>query len=348
MYADKVPRVSLIPARYSGITKEMLEDVTTTLSDIQQKLLKVLTPRSILLGHSLNSDLDALKFTHPFLVDTSLLYPHVRGPPYKQGLKYLCTKYLSKEIQKGTQGHDSREDARACLDLVKQKCDRGPEWGTSANNFEPIFKRLARVARPKASKSTRAGAVVDWGEPSRGQGSQAQVAIPCKSDEDVIKGIEDAIKGQALGKDGATQEVDFVWGRLRELELLRGWWDHAESADVEVTRREALQRLGCPFNEKGETEAVKGAELEKAVAQTVGHIVKIHESLPPGTAFIVYSGTGDPREMRRLQRMQKIHQEEFKTKKWDDCSVQWTDTEVQALSRAVRAAREGISFVKAK
>lgn len=66
--------------RFSGITKEILDPVTQTLADIQQKLLYVLTPRTILVGHSLNSDLNALKLTHPFIVDTTIIFPHPRGP----------------------------------------------------------------------------------------------------------------------------------------------------------------------------------------------------------------------------------------------------------------------------
>jgi len=94
----------------------MLAPVTTTLSDIQKKLLSILHPRTILIGHSLNSDLTALKITHPFIIDTALLYPHPRGPPLKSSLKWLAKKYLNREIQKGHgttgpgAGHDSSED----------------------------------------------------------------------------------------------------------------------------------------------------------------------------------------------------------------------------------------------
>lgn len=326
----------------------MLENVTTTLSDIQKEMLELLTPHTILLGHSLNSDLNALKLTHPFLVDTAILYPHARGPPYKQSLKWLSTKYLSKDIQKGGKGHDSVEDALACLDLVKQKCERGPRWGTSETNAESIFRRLGRATRPKAGKAWRAGAVVDWGDPTRGHGGQAQVAIGCKSDRDVIEGIELAVKGLAQGKIGVTEQVDYIWGRFRELELIRGWWDDAKSVDVEAIRQAALERLGRPVSEGGEETNVTTAELGEAVGRTVNNIAKVFDSLPPGTAFIVYSGTGDPREIRRLQAMRQQHQREYQTKNWDNLSVKWTDTEVQALSRACQSAREGIGFVVVK
>ena len=135
---------------YSGITPAKLENVTTSLKNIQDRLLKEITPKHILIGHSLNSDLMALKLTHPFVIDTSILYPHPRGPPMKSSLKWLAQKYLGREIQKGhgTKGHDSIEDAQACLDLVKMKCERGPQWGTSEATVESIFKRLKRT--PKA------------------------------------------------------------------------------------------------------------------------------------------------------------------------------------------------------
>ncbi|ORY04005.1 hypothetical protein BCR34DRAFT_605005 [Clohesyomyces aquaticus] len=339
--------------QYSGITEAMLKDVTTTLSDIQQRLLKMITPRTILVGHSLNSDLLALKLTHPFIVDTAILYPHPRGPPYRQSLKFLSQRYLSQAIQKGDKGHDSVEDARACLHLVKQKCERGPLWGSFEANMESIFKRLGRATRPGGSSRHgggpyRTGAVVDWGEPSRGYGGEASLTIGCQSDEEVVQGIKDAIKGRATNKDGTSSKVDLVWGRLRELELVRGWWDDAKTADVEAIRKKAVERVGrAPVDSEEESE-VTSSELGEAVARTVDHIAQVYQSLPPCTALIVYSGTGDPREVRRLQSMRKQFKEEYATKNWDNLSVKWTDTENQALSQAYKNIREGIGFMAVK
>ncbi|KAF2707735.1 hypothetical protein K504DRAFT_435677 [Pleomassaria siparia CBS 279.74] len=333
--------------QYSGITAAMLQDVKTTLADIQKELLEILTPRTVLVGHSLNSDLNALKLTHPFLIDTAMIYPHARGPPYKQSLKFLAQRYLSSEIQKGNKGHDSVEDALSCLALVKQKCERGPRWGSNETNAESIFKRLGRSIRPKSNSGSRTGAVVDWGDPSRGHGGQAHVAIGCKSDADIVEGIESAVRGQAEGKDGATEKVDFIWSRFRELELVRGWWEDARSADYEVIRQSALKRLGHGLGEDEDVE-LAGVALGEAVSRTVAHIVQVYESLPRCTAFIVYSGTGDPREIHRLTAMRQQHQREYQTKNWDNLSVKWTDTEVQALSRACQRAREGLGFVVVK
>jgi len=334
--------------QYSGITAAMLEDVTTKLSDIQQELLEILTPRTILVGHSLNSDLNALKITHPFLIDTGILYPHPRGPPYKQSLKWLAQKFLHREVQKGSKGHDSVEDACTALDLVKQKCEKGPTWGTGDTNAESIFKRLGRSLRPRSNNEHRNGAVVDWGEPNRGHGNQAKVSIGCKSDDEVVEGIELAVKGNAIGKEGTTENIDFVWARLRELELARGWWDDAKTADVEAIRQTALERIGLAREDTDVDVEVKGPELGDAVSRTVKHIAQIYESLPRCTALIIYSGTGDPREIRRLQAMQQQYRREYQTKNWDNLSVKWTDTEIQALSKACQQARNGVAFIGVK
>lgn len=47
--------------RFSGVTEEDLESSTITLRDVQAVLLSMFSAESILIGHSLESDLLALK-----------------------------------------------------------------------------------------------------------------------------------------------------------------------------------------------------------------------------------------------------------------------------------------------
>ena len=96
--------------RWSGITAEALAPITTTLPQVQSRILQLLSPTStttptILLGHSLESDLKALKLCHPRCIDTALIYDHPRGRPLKPGLAWLTKKWCGREIQKIGRAH---------------------------------------------------------------------------------------------------------------------------------------------------------------------------------------------------------------------------------------------------
>lgn len=104
---------------YSGITEQMLANETRNIRDVQAVLLSMFHSKTILVGHSLDSDMKALKMIHSCIVDTSILYPHKMGPPMKRALKTLCNEYLKRIIQENEAGHDSAEDAQVCIDLIK-------------------------------------------------------------------------------------------------------------------------------------------------------------------------------------------------------------------------------------
>ena len=100
--------------------------MATTLADMQTHLLTLITPSTILLGHSLESDLRALKLSHGGCIDPALLFHHLRDRPLKPGLAWLTRKRLGRIIpDRGPGGHNPEEDARACIDLLKTKIKKG-------------------------------------------------------------------------------------------------------------------------------------------------------------------------------------------------------------------------------
>ena len=86
-------------------------------------LFNLISPTTPLIGHALENDLNATRIIHPCIIDTCLLFPHVRGLPMRHGLKHLMKKYLDKDIQINDEGkgHDSAEDARSAGELVRVK-----------------------------------------------------------------------------------------------------------------------------------------------------------------------------------------------------------------------------------
>merc|ERR1711879_368286 len=80
---------------FSGVTPQDIAASSTTLQDVQSRLIE-------------------LKLVHSKVVDTSVVFPHKRGLPYKRKLKTLMSELLKKVIQEGDTievGHDSSEDA---------------------------------------------------------------------------------------------------------------------------------------------------------------------------------------------------------------------------------------------
>ncbi|KAG1713319.1 hypothetical protein DVH05_001106 [Phytophthora capsici] len=133
---------------FSGISEETLQDTKYILADVQRDLTtRFLFKDTILVGHSLTSDLRALRLVHPTIGDTAILYPHQRGFPFRTSLKYLTKTYLKKDIQMQLQaGHDSAEDAIASLELLLLKVREGPWFGipevvSSSGAFDSIVDK---------------------------------------------------------------------------------------------------------------------------------------------------------------------------------------------------------------
>ncbi|XP_054895215.1 RNA exonuclease 1 homolog isoform X2 [Poeciliopsis prolifica] len=107
--------------RFSGISEEDVKGNRTSLREVQETLLSFITADTILIGHGLETDLCLLKLLHGTVVDTSVVFPHRLGPPNKLSLHSLTAEYLRRIIQESVCGHDTGEDAAACMELMLWK-----------------------------------------------------------------------------------------------------------------------------------------------------------------------------------------------------------------------------------
>lgn len=108
--------------RFSGITARDLSKRNGTtcksLKEVQQDLLEFIYADTILIGHGLENDLRALKILHNTVIDTAIAFPHYYGLPFRRSLRSLASSFLKRDIQCSESGHDSFEDARACVELM--------------------------------------------------------------------------------------------------------------------------------------------------------------------------------------------------------------------------------------
>ncbi|RXK42114.1 hypothetical protein M231_00471 [Tremella mesenterica] len=307
--------------QWSGITSAQLESATHTLSTIQEALISsdspIITPHTILLGHSLECDLTALRLRHALCIDTALIFTHPRGAPYKPGLKWLTQKWLDREIQGGTKGHDSVEDAKACVDLLKLKMANGPDFGSFMDTTESIFERIGRYRR-HTEETPPTTAVCDNNVGPRHPGNKATTAVSCIGDDDVVKAIGEQVKTH-----------DFVFGRLLELSHVQGWNRDTSS---EIPPSETVD---------------EDSALSEALENFNNRLNTLHSSLPPDTAFILMTGHSNPLPMLQLsEKRQKWERLVKSLGNIDDVpkDERWMLEDDRELESAVSQAREGMAF----
>ncbi|KHN75512.1 Putative RNA exonuclease NEF-sp [Toxocara canis] len=114
--------------KFSGITKQMLESIDVRLEHVQLALSHILPEDGILVGHSLEYDLRALRLSHPCCIDVALTFNLSGSEKQRSSLKTLTNIFLGETIQ-DKRGHCSVEDAIATMRLMKMKLDKGFEFG---------------------------------------------------------------------------------------------------------------------------------------------------------------------------------------------------------------------------
>ena len=172
--------------KFSGVTESTLEGVTTTLQDVQEALPTHLPANSILIGHSLENDFHAMKFKHPFVIDTALAFTPLATPTGKPGLRRLCKELLDTDIQNTEKGHDSIEDATSCMKLMLLKLEKGDSCMISFNEITPSIFTSFRTQGHTTG-------IVDKDSVIRLFGKGSSFSAPVKTDEEAVSNSSEII-----------------------------------------------------------------------------------------------------------------------------------------------------------
>ncbi|PON99713.1 Exonuclease/helicase-like [Trema orientale] len=274
--------------RYSGITSDMLNDVTTSLKDIQEDFLKLVYKETILVGHSVENDLLALKISHNLVIDTAVLYKHPRGGSHKSALRVLAKRFLSKEIQQSGNGHDSTEDARTAMELAILKINHGPDFGSPPSLMR---KKLLTVL----SDSGKVSSIIDDVSIVKRYASESSHAFPVSSDDAALSKAKKEVK---------NERVHFVWTQFSELNsYFKKVAGDPEKFNVKLA--EMMSLLTC-CNKSGNKKGSKcnvALELKEILARMDARIRGLQNELPNNTMLIVCTGHGDTAAVHRLRKM---------------------------------------------
>ncbi|XP_071435694.1 interferon-stimulated 20 kDa exonuclease-like 2 [Pithys albifrons albifrons] len=109
--------------RWSGIRRHHM-DKAVPFRKAQQQVLQILAGK-VVVGHAIHNDFKALRYSHPKALtrDTSRIPLLNRRAGFPENvaisLKRLTKALLHRDIQVGSSGHSSVEDARATMELYK-------------------------------------------------------------------------------------------------------------------------------------------------------------------------------------------------------------------------------------
>ena len=175
-------RVADWRTRWSGVTKAGMEAARQAglaleggWAAARAALSALADADTVLVGHSLNHDLRALRIAHARVVDSSVLYAEAvfgggqrkgQRPQRMYGLKQLCAEVLGVDVQAaGRAGHDGLEDALATRELVIRFLARPADvraWAGDARAvFEEQKRRREEKQRAQAEERARAKAAAE-------------------------------------------------------------------------------------------------------------------------------------------------------------------------------------------
>ncbi|CAO3675785.1 unnamed protein product [Rhizopus stolonifer] len=296
--------------QYSGITPEALGAATCSLRRAQKHIRKIVNHNVILVGHGLENDLNAIQITHPYCADTSRLYDHLRGPPYKPSLKHLARTYLRRNIQshnEAREGHDSAEDARATLDLFKLKLDNKPRFG-KFKKAELVFDRL------NANRPSRSSAIIESSRPA-------------------TRLFGSTLSGDYYRTDTDEELLDLTLEKIKEKNFL---FTRYVTADDTATQQEELVPTVLPSAANDDVRAQQLQTLDS-------YIRRLYNGLPKNSFLVVVGGTRNIPEYKTMYSEYAAYRKN-KNKKNIPKEQRWTYEKQKELYELAKAARTSSSF----
>ncbi|KAF5765540.1 putative exoribonuclease II [Helianthus annuus] len=274
--------------RYSGITSAMMDGVTTTLRDVQEDFLQLVNKETVLVGHSLENDLLALKVSHSLVIDTAVLYKHSRGGTYKIALRVLTRKFLSREIQDSQNGHDSIEDAKAAMDLAFLKIKHGPDFGRPPSFMR---KKLLTVL----GESGKASSFVDNISIVKRYASESSHSIPVASDDEALSKTIKEVK---------NEKIHFVWAQFTELSCYyKKQAEDAEALNKKLAEMIALLTCNNKSKSRKSIKYTITPDLKDVLHRLNSRVKNVFSNLPTNAMLILCSGHGDTAIVQRLRKM---------------------------------------------
>eukprot|EP00760_Papus_ankaliazontas_P015335 PhM_4_TR16476/c1_g1_i1/m.11225 len=215
---------------FSGITQSSLKYVRLRREEAVEEILStVLFSDTILIGHTLRADLEVLQIAHGRVVDVTLLFPNtkrleprgaemvpaggtVRPPTFS--LKMLSATLLCRVIQNDpSRGHDSAEDALACVDLVALKMQHGLSFGLDLEVAGSVGVDGSEFGRHLAEDDVN---VQLWGD-NKDSSNDANEPFSFDYFRNANPTIQDKLR-YVMPPPPPSQQKYFMWAHARSLE----------------------------------------------------------------------------------------------------------------------------------
>lgn len=279
---------------FSGITPEIMRNVSKTLRDVHADLKNKLPPDAILVGQSLNFDLNALKMMHPYVIDTSMLFNITGKAGTKTKLKVLAKTFLQKDIQCSSGGHNSIEDCKASLELVKHKLSKDIYYGDQCLLDRQFYHQKAASKIGIATKEE----VQSLGEAEQKEGEISATLFGYAQKRNKTSSIvTNADNLDNFGKYfGDTVEANAGVKTLLRFEKL--------ATDALVVTQTAQTCINHDFNLccvqlKQKDLSSAGAKRDK-IEQIDGWIKTLYEALSTNGLFVVLLAGGEVNQTSRM------------------------------------------------